>query len=44
MPSPRRAAALLGSLSLLTGGLAVVASPASAVVGADSTVFINEIH
>lgn len=45
MTAHRRASALLGGLSLLVGGLTVVATaPASAVPAPGSTVFVNEIH
>ncbi len=44
MPSLRRAAALFSGLTLIAGLTAFTAAPAAAVPGADSTVFINEIH
>lgn len=45
MPQLRRPVALVAGLSLLAGGLtAFTAAPAAAVPGADSTVFVNEIH
>ncbi|QBR91447.1 ExeM/NucH family extracellular endonuclease [Nocardioides euryhalodurans] len=41
-----RPAALIGGLSLVAGGLsaALIATPAAAVPGAGSAVFVNEIH